>query len=123
MLPKILRFIIDAQLPPSLADFFKRRGLDATHVVDYPLGAMMQDIDIISIAISEERIAVTKDIDFFDYYMLKNHSPSVLLLQLGNIKNRDLFDFMEINLDRIKMLFTEETRRLVLINRHKIIIY
>jgi len=119
----MLRFFVDTQLPPSLADFFKRRGFDATHVVDYPLGALTSDNEIITIATKENRIVVSKDIDFFDHYILKNYSPAILLLQLGNIKNRDLFVFLDNNLDTISALFAENIRRLILINRHKIVIY
>ena len=119
----MLRFIVDTQLPPALKFYFNRRGYDATHVVEYPLGAFTSDIEIISIAIKENRIIVSKDIDFFDHYLLKKYPPAILLLQLGNIKNRDLFVFMDQNLDSISELFTENIRRMILINRHKIIIY
>ena len=119
----MLRFIVDTQLPPSLAEFFRRRGFDATHVVDYPSGALTQDDEIISIAIIEKRIIVTKDIDFFDYFILKNYPPAVLLLQMGNIKNRDLFFIIDNHLDTIHKLFAENIKRLVLINRYKIVVY
>ena len=119
----MFQLIIDTQLPPSLAEFFRRRGVDATHVVDYPLGALTQDDEIISIATNEKRIIVTKDVDFFDYFMLKNYPPAVLLLQLGNIKNRDLFIFMDTHLNVIRELFTENIKQLLLINEHKIIIF
>jgi len=123
MLPDMLRFIVDTQLPPSLAEFFRRRGLDATHVVDYSSGALMTDDEIISVAIKESRIVVSKDYDFFDYFLLKNYPPSILLLQLGNIRNRELFIFVENHLDVICNLFTEDIKRLILINRSKIVIY
>ena len=119
----MFRLIVDTQLPPSLAEFLRRRGFDATHVVDYPSGALTQDEEIISIATSENRIIVTKDMDFFDYFMLKNYPPAILLLQLGNIKNHDLLVFVENHLNSIHELFTENIKRLVLINRHKIVVY
>jgi predicted nuclease of predicted toxin-antitoxin system len=40
-----LRFIVDTQLPPSLAEFLRRRNIDATHVIDYPKGALTSDIE------------------------------------------------------------------------------
>jgi predicted nuclease of predicted toxin-antitoxin system len=119
----MLRFIVDTQLPPSLAEFFRRRSFDATHVVDYVPGALTSDDEIISIAIKEKRIVVSKDIDFFDYFLLKNYPPAILLLQLGNIKIRDLFIFMGNHLDIICDLFAENIERLILVNRHKIVIY
>ena len=68
----MLRFIVDTQLPPSLSDFFKKKRFDATHVVDYALGALTTDNEIISIATEENRIVVTKDFDFFDYFLLND---------------------------------------------------
>jgi predicted nuclease of predicted toxin-antitoxin system len=119
----MLRFLVDTQLPPSLSDFFRKKGFDATHVVDYPLGALTTDNEIISIATEENRIIVTKDFDFFDYFLLKDYPPAVFLLQLGNIKNRELFVFMENHLNSICELFKENIKRMILINHHKIVIY
>ena len=119
----MLRFIIDTQLPPSLSAFLKRNDLNATHIFEYPSGALTTDEEIISIAKRENRIVVSKDFDFFDYYLLNNYPPAILLLQLGNIKNRDLFVFMENHLEAICMLFTENIERMLLINQHKIVIY
>ena len=117
------RFLVDTQLPPSLAEFFRRRGLNATHVIDYPLGAFTSDKEIIRISTEEERIIVSKDMDFFDHYILKGYPPSVLLLQLGNIKNFDLFHFLDYNFDTIIRLFTDNPLSLVLLNQQKIVIY
>ena len=123
MLPDMLRFIVDTQLPPSLSDIFRSKGFDTTHVVDYPLGALMTDNEIISIAKKENRIIVSKDFDFFDYFLLKNYPPAILLLQLGNIKNRELFNFMENHLEAICKLFSENIKRMILINQHRVVIY
>jgi predicted nuclease of predicted toxin-antitoxin system len=43
MLPDMLQFIVDTQLPPALALFFRQKGFDATHVFDYPSGALTSD--------------------------------------------------------------------------------
>jgi len=122
-MPDVVRFIVDTQLPPALAKFFRQRGYGATHAVNYPAGALLQDDEIIVIAQQEKRIVVTKDSDFFDFFMLNNYPPAVLLLQLGNIKNSDLFEFMDNNLDTIIQLFEENIERLVAINRDRIVIY
>ena len=119
----MLQFIVDTQLPPALAEFFRKKGVNATHVVDYPSGALTTDSEIISIAIKENRIVISKDFDFFDYFLLKNYPPAVLLLQVGNIKNRDLFVFIENHLEAICKYFAEDIKRMILINRHKIVIY
>ena len=118
-----IRFLVDTQLPPSLAKFFKKKGLNATHVINYPLREFTSDQEIIRISTKEERIVVSKDRDFFDHYILKGYPPSVLLLQLGNIKNHDLFSFLDYNFDVITKLFTDNPQSLVLLNQRKIVIY
>lgn len=115
-----IRFIVDTQLPPSLAEFLRRRSFDATHVSDYPLGALMQDSEIIEIAKQEERIIITKDSDFRDYYLLKGYPPSVLILQLGNIKNRELFSFLDLHLNTITMFYSEQVDRLIILQKDRL---
>jgi predicted nuclease of predicted toxin-antitoxin system len=118
-----LCFLIDTQLPPSLAEFFRRRGFNATHTTDYPSGSFMPDGEIIAIAINEKRIVITKDIDFFDYFLLRGYPPAILLLQLGNMKNSDLFQFLKKHLEIINELFEEEHKRMILVNSHQITVY
>jgi predicted nuclease of predicted toxin-antitoxin system len=118
-----LRFIVDTQLPPSLAEFLRRRNIDATHVIDYSRGALTSDKEIIEIAINEYRIVITKDSDFMDYYLLKGCPPSILLLQLGNIKNSELFEFLNKQMNQIISLFTESEDRLVIVRKNKIIFF
>ncbi|GHV30024.1 hypothetical protein FACS1894177_01910 [Bacteroidia bacterium] len=117
-----LRFIVDTQLPPSLAEFFKRRGFDAIHVVDYPQGALTPDKEIIAIATEENRIIITKDSDFRDYYFLKGYPPAVLLLQLGNLKNSELFALLNNHLIQIIALFEDKTTFLM-VQKNKIIFF
>jgi predicted nuclease of predicted toxin-antitoxin system len=100
-----LRFIVDTQLPPSLVNFFRLKGANATHTVHYPLGALTPDDEIIDIAIRENRIIVTKDNDFLNYYFLKGYPPSLLMIRLGNIKNSELFAFLNKQYDRIQSLY------------------
>ena len=118
----ILRFIVDTQLPPSLAEFFQRRGFDAIHVINCPRGALTSDKEIINIASEESRIVITKDSDFRDYYFLKGYPPAILLLQLGNIKNQELFFLLDKHLEQITSLFADQTRFIV-IQKNKIIFF
>ncbi|MDR3250398.1 MAG: DUF5615 family PIN-like protein [Tannerella sp.] len=118
-----LRFIVDTQLPPSLAMFLKRRNIDATHVTDYPNGAFTSDYEIIDIAKKEVRIIITKDSDFLDYYLLRGCPPSVLLLQTGNLKNRELFAFLEKYMEQIITLYKDDRNRLVILQKNRIVFF
>lgn len=70
-------FLIDTQLPPKLADFFKQNAIDAIHTTHFPQGHLLKDNDIIDFAIRERRIIVTKDKDFLDYYLLNGAPPKI----------------------------------------------
>jgi Domain of unknown function (DUF5615) len=58
-----VRFIIDAQLPPALADFLRRKGHDAAALREIGLRDA-DDRDIWSRAESDNATIITKDEDF-----------------------------------------------------------
>lgn len=101
----MLKFIIDTQLPPSLARFLKLQGFDAIHTTYFQNGHLLKDSEIIKIAIKDNRIIITKDSDFFDNFLLKGAPPKVLLLQFGNIKNTDLIQQFQNQISNIETLF------------------
>ncbi|MDX2305520.1 MAG: DUF5615 family PIN-like protein [Microscillaceae bacterium] len=57
--------MIDTQLPPILSRFLKEKGFDAAHTMDYPDGHLLQDKEIIDMAINNHQIIITKDSDIF----------------------------------------------------------
>ncbi|MCY7330409.1 MAG: DUF5615 family PIN-like protein [Saprospiraceae bacterium] len=111
----MLNFIIDTHLPPNLASWLTDRGFDATHPYFLPPGERMTDVEIRQVAIMEGRIIVTKDSDFFEYYLLKGVPPNVLLLEFGNIRNKLLFAQFESHLPLIVQEF-EQGAELLLFN-------
>ena len=118
----MLKFIVDTQLPPSLSAFFRSAGYDAKHTTDFPSGHLLKDGEIIRIAIQEERIVVTKDRDFLDYYLLKGMPPRVLLLQFGNIGNPALMQCFIANRSQLEQLFNQGAE-MVLFSREQITEY
>jgi predicted nuclease of predicted toxin-antitoxin system len=76
----MIKFIVDTQLPPKLSKHLLSEGYDSIHTTDFPEGHFLKDHEIIEIATNEDRIIITKDQDFFDYYLLKGAPPKVLLL-------------------------------------------
>ncbi len=75
----------------------------------------MTDIETRQVAITDNRIIVTKDSDFFDYYLLKGSPPKVLFLEFGNIRNKLLFAQFVLHLALIVQEF-EEGAELLLFN-------
>jgi predicted nuclease of predicted toxin-antitoxin system len=60
-----MKFLIDAQLPPSLKQIFLSKGHDCIHTLDLELKNNTTDSVINFISVSEERVVITKDNDFF----------------------------------------------------------
>ena len=84
-------FLIDAQLPPSLAEALRQAGCQAVHVVDLGLLAAT-DQQIWDEAISRSAVLVTKDRDFPIRRAASNDGPSILWVRVGNISNRKLIE-------------------------------
>jgi predicted nuclease of predicted toxin-antitoxin system len=114
----VLRYIVDTQLPPRLAAFLREQHFDAVHTTDFPEGHLLQDTEIRAIARAEDRIIITKDTDFFDYYMVKGSPPMVLLLKVGNISNADLLALVASNLALIVSNFENSFALIVLSPTH-----
>lgn len=96
-----MRFIVDTQLPPRLASFLESKGHDCIHTTNFDNGHLLQDAEIVLIAVDQRRTIISKDSDFSDYYYLKGAPPNILLLQFGNIPNKDLIEYFEQYLDII----------------------
>ncbi|MBO0929834.1 DUF5615 family PIN-like protein [Fibrella aquatilis] len=118
----MVKFIIDTQLPPMLATYFRWKGSDAIHTTHFPDGHLLQDAEIGRIALTEDRIIVTKDSDFPDSFFLKGPPPRVLYLRLGNMRNRDLTAFLETRWDTIQELINQNAGMIVL-SREQLISY
>jgi predicted nuclease of predicted toxin-antitoxin system len=114
----LLRFIVDTQLPPRLAAFLREQRLDAVHTTDFSQGHMLQDAEIRAIARAENRIIITKDSDFFDYYIVKGSPPMVLLLKVGNVSNADLIALFASKIDGIISMFENNSTMIVLSTTH-----
>jgi predicted nuclease of predicted toxin-antitoxin system len=88
-----LLFLVDAQLPPSLAEALRQAGCEAIHLVE--LGMLTAtDEQIWDEAVSRLAVLVTKDRDFALRRAASNDGPAILWVRVGNISNRKLIDLM-----------------------------
>ena len=108
-----MKFLIDTQLPPKLSNWISQQGFDSIHTTHFRNGQFYIDTSLIRIAVEQNRIIISKDKDFQDYYFLKGAPPKVLLLQLGNISNRDLLTFFERNFGTICSSFNENSEMII----------
>ena len=96
-----MKFLIDAHLPPSLCRALAAEGHDAMHTSALPDGNATKDEVVRSVAIAEERVLVTKDLDFFDGLVLHGAPPKLVLVRCGNVKKRDLVALVVQQLEAI----------------------
>ena len=102
-----MKFLIDAHLPQSLASFFKDH--DVIHSSELSEGNLTSDKTINAISISELRIVITKDTDFYYSYLAKKEPYKLVLVKLGNMRLKDLKSYFEQNTRQIITLMQEHS--------------
>lgn len=95
------RFLVDAQLPPSLAEWLTLRGHESTHVTQIGLGTA-SDTSIWQHALRSDAVLVTKDDDFFQRSTLTATAPTIVWVRLGNCRNSALINAFETALPAIE---------------------
>ena len=88
-----MKFLLDAQLPPSLKQLFIDNGYDCIHTLDLEFGNETTDKIINQISIAEQRILITKDSDFFDSFIIKKEPYKLIFVKLGNTSKKELLQF------------------------------
>jgi predicted nuclease of predicted toxin-antitoxin system len=84
-----LLFLVDAQLPPSLAEALRDAGYQAVHVADIDL-LTASDRRIWDEAVSRSAVLITKDRDFSLLRAASRDGPAILWVRIGNADNRTL---------------------------------
>lgn len=97
-----MNFLLDAHLPKRLAIWLKERNHDVVHTSELPSKNETEDFDIIELSISQKRIVITKDDDFYKNYIIKGEPHKLLFLTMGNMVNRDLMILFERNMEQIE---------------------
>jgi predicted nuclease of predicted toxin-antitoxin system len=78
-----VKFLVDANLPPALAQWLASEGHEAQHVADLGMAAM-PDRDIWQRARDLNACIVTKDEDFVLLQALDRAGPAVVWIRIGN---------------------------------------
>src|SRR5437762_2823622 len=95
-----MRFLVDAQLPPALAQWLGARGFSATPVRELGLRDS-DDGSIWHFATNAGWTVLTKDEDFVARCVGDVTAPAVVWLRIGNCTNRVLFAWLEPMLPEI----------------------
>ncbi len=100
-----MNFLVDAQLPQSLAIYLRSVGHDAIHTLDLPDANASKDQIVTQVAVAESRVVVTKDGDFVDSFYLHGEPGKLLHVTTGNISNQLLLEIISKNLPLITQIF------------------
>ena len=66
-----MNFLVDAQLPRRMVGWLTAAGSDAVPTLDLPDGNRTTDEQINDLADREQRIVISKDVDFVDGHVLR----------------------------------------------------
>lgn len=88
-----MKFLVDAQLPPGLARWFRVKGHEADHVFEIGLGAA-SDREIAERAEADNAILASKDEDFVILRLPDRFA--LLWMRCRNTTNKALAEWMEV---------------------------
>jgi predicted nuclease of predicted toxin-antitoxin system len=111
-----MRFLVDEQLPVLLADWFQSKGHDTIHVSALMTNAHVSDNDICERSMAEERVVITKDVDFLNTYLVKKQPYKLVYVTTGNLRNRPLLDLFRSSLEQL--LSELENAQVIELNQH-----
>lgn len=114
-----MKFIARAQLPKTLAYSLRDKGFDVVHTSELPDGNDTNDDEINRLSLAENRIVISKDADFYDSFTAKKEPYKLLHIKTGNIKNSQLVELFDKNLELIVKELSEGS--VVQISRNYII--
>jgi predicted nuclease of predicted toxin-antitoxin system len=90
----MIRFIVDAQLPPALARWLSAQGHEAEHVIDFG-GDGTTDQEIWDRAMEKRAVILSKDEDFSLLAIRSGIGPQVIWIRTGNIRRTALISWLE----------------------------
>ncbi|MEX1117925.1 MAG: DUF5615 family PIN-like protein [Terrimicrobiaceae bacterium] len=109
---------MDAHLPLALCSILRSRGFDAVHTRELPNQNATSDTHINDISVSQNRIVISKDTDFYYSHLLHGKPFKLLQVRTGNLGKAELVSLFERNLSQI--LTALESNSLVEMDRQAI---
>ena len=109
-----MKFLLDAQRPPSLKQLFISKGYDCIHTLDLKSGNDTPDKIINKITVEEQRILITKDSDFFDSFIIKDEPYKLILVKPGNTSKKELIRFFD---NRFTEIIEKKVENMILLSK------
>jgi len=89
-----VKFVVDAQLPPALANWINQHGHEAKHVFDLNL-ISTDDAAIWSYAVANGVVIISKDEDFVDQFLVSVDEVTLVWVRKGNCTTKELLAWFE----------------------------
>ena len=96
-----MKFLLDAHLPPGLRRIFQDAGHDAIHTLDLSEQNATRDGVINQVSMQEQRVVVTKDVDFYYSHLLQGRPWKLVLVRTGNLGAREMKSLFQSHLPAI----------------------
>ncbi len=106
------KFIIDANLPSFLHLWNSEKFIHVFNIKD-----TMEDEEIWEYAKENKLTIITKDSDFSSMLLLKEPPPKVIHLKIGNMKMKNLYEFLNQNWKEIEKVYDSHKLTKVYIDR------
>lgn len=116
-----MRFLVDAQLPKTISLFLDYKGHDSLHTLDLPNKNKSKDSEINLLSSKEQRIVVSKDMDFVESLLVSGKPYKLLYVNTGNINNKQLQELLAKNLEQIVLYLSEH--RFVELTHESIVVH
>lgn len=97
----------------------REKGFDAVHTLELPNRNATKDSEIMLLSLQEERIVISKDVDFYDSYTAKQEPYKLVYLTIGNLSNKELLHLFDKNLSHLIAVL--ERSSVVEMNQHFLI--
>jgi predicted nuclease of predicted toxin-antitoxin system len=96
-----MKFLLDAHLPPSLCALLNAAGHDALHTTGLPAQNKTPDRVINELSVTDQRVVISKDTDFYYSHVLHQRPWKLLLVRTGNIRTQELKELFQRQLPAI----------------------
>jgi len=102
-----MKFLVDEQLPFSLVKWLSGQGYDVIHATSLGKSVKISDKEVCKESMLNQRVVISKDIDFLNSFLIKREPWKLIYLTTGNISNRELVLLFQSNLAQIIELFSK----------------
>ena len=89
-----MKFLIDNQLPVSLARFFREKGFECQHVFELGLDSA-SDHAIWDIAVKDKWVVISKDDDFLHIAKMRPKTAQFIWVRIGNCRSAALISIFD----------------------------